>query len=200
MAGLDRPLLMLRPGLDQPPPGTGEGLREIVIGKPGVPMYVQRRASKQSATESPSAVVRGKHGETSLGGRGVRQGNGNSNTRALYIPEEPQESDIPGIGESWLGWSLLLPAWPPDWEEAWAPSPNDIRRAVPGEADERRRWCDAAGLSSAEDDLPAGGRKGARLTVVGCSRSRGHACLLDSWPSQGREGREKGDPEGGLLV
>lgn len=38
--GLDRPLvLMLRPGLDHPPPSAGEGLRERVIGKPGVPVY-----------------------------------------------------------------------------------------------------------------------------------------------------------------
>lgn len=39
---------MLRPGLDQPPLGTGEGLRERVIGKPGVPVYNFKKASKQS--------------------------------------------------------------------------------------------------------------------------------------------------------
>lgn len=43
-AGLARPLEeMLRPGLDHPPPGTGEGLRERVIGKPGVPVYDWKR-------------------------------------------------------------------------------------------------------------------------------------------------------------
>lgn len=37
LAGLDLPLLILRPGLDQPPPGTGDGLRESDIGFEGVP-------------------------------------------------------------------------------------------------------------------------------------------------------------------
>lgn len=32
LAGLERPLFMLRPGLDQPPPGTGDGLRERDMG------------------------------------------------------------------------------------------------------------------------------------------------------------------------
>ena len=37
--GLDLPLLMFNPGLDQPPPGTGEGLRERVIpAGTGVPI------------------------------------------------------------------------------------------------------------------------------------------------------------------
>lgn len=37
LAGLDRPLeLIFRPGLAQPPPGTGEGLRDkdMVLGVP----------------------------------------------------------------------------------------------------------------------------------------------------------------------
>lgn len=37
LAGLDLPLLRLRPGLDHPPPGAGDGLRERVI-RPGVPV------------------------------------------------------------------------------------------------------------------------------------------------------------------
>lgn len=39
LPGLDLPLFMLRPGLDQPPPGTGDGLRERVMPGPGVPIY-----------------------------------------------------------------------------------------------------------------------------------------------------------------
>ena len=38
LAGLDRPLLMFKPGLDQPPPGTGDGLLESVIPGTGVPI------------------------------------------------------------------------------------------------------------------------------------------------------------------
>lgn len=34
---LDRSLAMLRPGLAQPPPGTGDGLRDRDIGEVGVP-------------------------------------------------------------------------------------------------------------------------------------------------------------------
>ena len=37
LVGLDRPLAMLRPGLAQPPPGTGDGLRDRDIGVFGVP-------------------------------------------------------------------------------------------------------------------------------------------------------------------
>lgn len=37
LLGLLRPLLMLRPGLAQPPPGTGDGDRERDIGSEGVP-------------------------------------------------------------------------------------------------------------------------------------------------------------------
>jgi len=37
LVGLDRPLAMLRPGLAQPPPGTGDGLRDSDIGVVGVP-------------------------------------------------------------------------------------------------------------------------------------------------------------------
>lgn len=42
-AGLDRPLAMLRPGLAQPPPGIGEGLRDKDIGVFGVPNKQQMR-------------------------------------------------------------------------------------------------------------------------------------------------------------
>lgn len=35
--GLLLPLLMSRPGLDQPPPGTGDGLRDKDMGSVGVP-------------------------------------------------------------------------------------------------------------------------------------------------------------------
>ena len=37
-AGLVRPLLRFNPGLDHPPPGTGEGLRERDMGAAGVPV------------------------------------------------------------------------------------------------------------------------------------------------------------------
>lgn len=43
LVGLDRPLPMLRPGLAQPPPGTGDGLRDKDIGKLGVPRNRRRR-------------------------------------------------------------------------------------------------------------------------------------------------------------
>lgn len=45
-AGLERPLRLayglVRPGLDHPPPGRGEGLRDNVMGKLGVPGMVSR--------------------------------------------------------------------------------------------------------------------------------------------------------------
>lgn len=45
LAGLERPLFMLSPGLDQPPPGTGEGLREsdIEVAVEGVPRMDKHR-------------------------------------------------------------------------------------------------------------------------------------------------------------
>ena len=48
VVGLDRPLAMLRPGLAQPPPGTGEGLRDRDIGVVGVPGGRGERRSKVS--------------------------------------------------------------------------------------------------------------------------------------------------------
>lgn len=46
VAGLDRPLdEMLRPGLAQPPPGTGDGLRDRDIGVFGVPSNKTERMS-----------------------------------------------------------------------------------------------------------------------------------------------------------
>lgn len=44
--GLDRPLAMLRPGLAQPPPGTGDGLRDRDIGVVGVPGEEGQRKQK----------------------------------------------------------------------------------------------------------------------------------------------------------
>lgn len=37
LEGLDRPSVMSRPGLDQPPPGMGDGLRDKDMGVFGVP-------------------------------------------------------------------------------------------------------------------------------------------------------------------
>lgn len=60
------------------------------------------------------------------------------------------------MGESWLGWSLLLlpfPVWASLWlEEARPPLSNDMRKPFTGEADERRRWWVGAGASSAEEE------------------------------------------------
>lgn len=39
LAGLDLPLFIFRPGLAQPPPGTGDGLRDNDIGVAGVPRF-----------------------------------------------------------------------------------------------------------------------------------------------------------------
>jgi hypothetical protein len=39
LVGLDRPLVLIfNPGLDQPPPGTGDGLRDKDISVVGVPV------------------------------------------------------------------------------------------------------------------------------------------------------------------
>jgi hypothetical protein len=46
--GLDRPLAMLRPGLAQPPPGTGDGLRDRDIGVVGVPGETSQKERLQS--------------------------------------------------------------------------------------------------------------------------------------------------------
>ncbi len=51
MAGLERPLTLanglVRPGLDHPPPGLGDGLRDSVIGIFGVPGIVGRMCSRE---------------------------------------------------------------------------------------------------------------------------------------------------------
>ena len=49
LVGLDRPLPILSPGLAQPPPGTGDGLRERDIGKLGVPIFIRSRGGQLQA-------------------------------------------------------------------------------------------------------------------------------------------------------
>lgn len=50
LAGLVLPLFIFKPGLDHPPPGTGDGLRDRDIGSAGVPIRkgqeTQRLASE----------------------------------------------------------------------------------------------------------------------------------------------------------
>lgn len=56
LLGLDRPLvLMVRPGLAQPPPGIGEGLRESDIAVFGVPVAMKEH--ELSASGSRRSVV-----------------------------------------------------------------------------------------------------------------------------------------------
>jgi hypothetical protein len=63
LTGLDRPLeLMFSPGLDQPPPGTGDGLRDRDIGVLGVP--APEGSNFLSATERhviPTGQVGSRH-------------------------------------------------------------------------------------------------------------------------------------------
>lgn len=54
MEGLERPLLIFKPGLDHPPPGTGDGLRDRDIGSAGVPVTKDQGDTEvsQRATQS----------------------------------------------------------------------------------------------------------------------------------------------------
>lgn len=56
-----------------------------------------------------------------------------------------------------------------------------MRRPAAGEAEERRRWCDGFGLSSAEEDV-ASDLEAARLGDGGnvAAAAEGSACLLES--------------------
>jgi len=55
LVGLERPLVLMSPGLAQPPPGTGDGLRDKDISELGVPVDGNKMISSTlSATKSIS--------------------------------------------------------------------------------------------------------------------------------------------------
>ena len=75
LVGLDRPLPMSRPGVAQPPPGKGDGLRDRDIGVFGVPEERGQRANAHVSQgiahqRPPSISVTCRHpagGNTGLG-------------------------------------------------------------------------------------------------------------------------------------
>jgi hypothetical protein len=90
-AGLDLPLLIFKPGLDQPPPGTGEGLRERDIPTVGVP--IRSRRVRALATQ----VRRDMYDDQVLDQKGET---GNRRTAAGAPGPRKRDECIPGTGES----------------------------------------------------------------------------------------------------
>ena len=97
-AGLDRPLeLIFKPGEDQPPPGTGEGLRLKDIAEFGVPGTNRELISG----ERPDRLA-----EQRIQARWRPRGDAHGHGHGAGIRRNRDYTDVPGMGlkKGWPGW------------------------------------------------------------------------------------------------
>lgn len=143
--------MMLRPGLDHPPPGIGEGLRERDMPAAGVPDMKTFEVSVKEHRRLSTCVTPVV--------QGARDCQGRWHGAQVRLHKTPR--DVPGTGERGgrdgderdLG---LL-------RERRLPERCSLR-VWP--AEERLRWCDGTGLSLRELDEPASSRFGGATVAV----------------------------------
>ena len=92
-AGLFLPLLRFRPGLDQPPPGTGDGLRDKDMGIAGVPVDGEAQGCQQTCR----AMLR--HTMVERGLSMIQGGKGEAATKHQKKDAEEWRRNVPRMGD-----------------------------------------------------------------------------------------------------